>query len=37
MNLESLSEEQLEEKLNCLANEKKLKNEPHNGKNNLTI
>ena len=32
MNLESLSEEQLEEKLNCLANKKKLKNQPHYGK-----
>ena len=32
-NLESLSKEELGEPLNCLVNELKLKNKPHNGKN----
>ena len=30
--LELLSKDLLQERLNCLANEEKLKNKPHNGK-----
>ena len=30
--LESLSKDKLEERLNCLANEEKLQNKPHNGR-----
>ena len=30
--LESLSKDKLEERLNCLVNEEKLQNKPHNGR-----
>ena len=35
--LESLSKDQLEERLNCLVNEEKLKNKPHNGKSSYYL
>ena len=35
--LESLSKEQLDERLNFLVNEEKLKNKPHNGKNSYDM
>ena len=35
--LESLSKDQLEERLNCLVNEEKLKSKPHNGKNSYYL
>ena len=35
--LESLSKDQLEERLSYLANEEKLKNKPHNGKSSYYL
>ena len=35
--LESHSKDQLKEQLNCLVNEEKLKNKPHNGKNSYYL